>query len=73
MPKKILFETRPTAINLAWGLDKIMHIANQSTTVDEIRTNVVETAKKMAEEDIQINMAMGKKMVLNYLMIMILL
>ena len=58
--KKILFETRPTAINLAWGLDKIMHIANQSTTVDEIRTNVVETAKKMAEEDIQINMAMGK-------------
>ena len=56
--KKILFETRPTAINLAWGLDKIMHIANQSTTVDEIRTNVVETAKKMAEEDIQINMAM---------------
>ena len=58
--KKILFETRPTAINLAWGLNKIMHIANQSTTVDEIRTNVVETAKKMAEEDIQINMAMGK-------------
>ena len=58
--KKILFETRPTAINLAWGLNKIMHIANQSTTVDEIRTNVVETAKKMAEEDIQINMTMGK-------------
>ena len=58
--KKVLFETRPTAINLAWGLDKIMHVAEQSTTVDEIRTNVVETAKKMAEEDIQINMAMGK-------------
>jgi len=58
--KKVLFETRPTAINLAWGLDKIMHVAEQSTTVDEIRTNVVETAKKMAEDDIQINMAMGK-------------
>ena len=25
--KKILFETRPTAVNLAWGLDKIMEIA----------------------------------------------
>ena len=24
--KKILFETRPTAINLAWGLDKIMEV-----------------------------------------------
>jgi len=58
--KKILFETRPTAVNLAWGLNKIMQVANQAITVDEIRTNVVETAKKMAEEDIQINMAMGK-------------
>ena len=59
--KKILFETRPTAVNLAWGLEKIMQVANQGTTVDEIRKNVVEYAKKMAEEDIQINMAMGKK------------
>tara|TARA_Y100000590_G_scaffold446785_1_gene580995 strand:- start:16 stop:1050 length:1035 start_codon:yes stop_codon:yes gene_type:complete len=58
--KKTLFETRPTAVNLAWGLDKIMHVANQADNVDEIRTNVVETAKKMAEEDIQINMTMGK-------------
>jgi len=58
--KKILFETRPTAVNLAWGLNKIMQVANQAITVDEIRTSVVETAKKMAEEDIQINMAMGK-------------
>ena len=58
--KKILFETRPTAVNLAWGLDKIMQVASQAITVNEIRTNVVKTAKKMAEEDIQINMAMGK-------------
>tara|TARA_Y100000590_G_scaffold305413_1_gene344496 strand:+ start:972 stop:1997 length:1026 start_codon:yes stop_codon:yes gene_type:complete len=58
--KNILFQTRPTAINLAWGLDKIMQVAKQSSTVDEIRNNVVEHAKKMAEEDIQINMSMGK-------------
>tara|TARA_B100001123_G_C15329180_1_gene1030654 strand:+ start:3186 stop:4211 length:1026 start_codon:yes stop_codon:yes gene_type:complete len=58
--KNILFQTRPTAINLAWGLDKIMQVAKQSSTVDEIRNNVVEQAKKMAEEDIQINMSMGK-------------
>jgi len=58
--KKILFETRPTAINLAWGLDKIMVVANQADTVQEIRNNVVECAKKMAEDDIQINMSMGK-------------
>lgn len=58
--KKILVETRPTAVNLAWGLNKIMEVAKQATTVQEIRNNVVETAKKMAEEDIQINMTMGK-------------
>ena len=58
--KKILFETRPTAVNLAGGLEKIMEIANQGTSVDEIKNNIVETAKKMAEEDIQINMEMGK-------------
>ena len=58
--KKILFETRPTAVNLVWGLNKIMEVAKQATTVDQIRTNVVDAAKKMAEEDIQINMTMGK-------------
>ena len=58
--KKILFETRPTAVNLAWGLDKIMQVANNAETVDQIRTDVVEHAKKMAEEDIKINMSMGK-------------
>jgi methylthioribose-1-phosphate isomerase len=58
--KKILYETRPTAVNLAWGLDKIMLIAKQASTVEEIRTSIVDTAKKMAEDDIKINMAMGK-------------
>ncbi|MBL77113.1 MAG: S-methyl-5-thioribose-1-phosphate isomerase, partial [Chloroflexi bacterium] len=58
--KKILFETRPTAVNLAWGLDKIMEIANNANSVEQIRNDVVQTAKKMAEEDIQINMEMGK-------------
>ena len=58
--KKILFDTRPTAVNLAWGLNKIMEVAKQASTVDEIRNNVVETAKKMAQEDIEINMTMGK-------------
>jgi len=58
--KKILFETRPTAVNLAWGLDKIMKVAKDAKSVDEIRVSVVETAKQMAESDIQTNMAMGK-------------
>jgi len=58
--KKILFETRPTAVNLVWGLEKIMNVAKNSENVDQIRMSVVETAKQMAEDDIQINMSMGK-------------
>ena len=58
--KKILFETRPTAVNLSWGLDKIMQIAKNAENVDEIRKSVVDAAKRMADEDIQINMTMGK-------------
>ena len=68
--KKILFETRPTAINLSWGLEKIMKIAEQGKTVSEIRDTVIVKAKEMAEEDININKQMGK-MAQNYFMIMI--
>jgi len=58
--KKILFDTRPTAVNLAWGLDKVMDVAKNADTVDEIRSSVVETVKQMAEDDVQINMLIGK-------------
>jgi len=58
--KKILIQTRPTAVNLKWGLEKIMDVANKGTDVSDIQQSVIETAKKMAEEDIQTNMTMGK-------------
>lgn len=58
--KKILFETRPTAVNLAWGLEKIMEIAKKGNDANEVRKQIVETAQKMAIEDVEINMRMGK-------------
>ena len=58
--KNVLFETRPTAVNLAWGLEKIMQAAKSCKDVDEIKKTVIETAKQMADEDIKINMTMGK-------------
>ena len=58
--KKILFETRPTAVNLAWGLEKIILVAKKAGTVEEIKKNVVEVAKQMADDDIQTNMLIGK-------------
>jgi len=58
--KKILFETRPTAINLKWGLEKIMKVAKDGNDVTEIKESIIHAAKKMAEDDVKINMAMGK-------------
>ena len=58
--KKILFETRPTAINLSWGLEKIMDITKQCKTVSEVKDAVIAKAKQMAEEDIKTNKEMGK-------------
>jgi len=58
--KKILFETRPTAVNLAWGLEKIMSVTKGDKTVEQIRGSIIETAKQMARDDIQINMSIGK-------------
>ena len=58
--KKILFETRPTAVNLSWALGKIMKIAEQGKTVSEIKDSVIAKAKEMAEDDININKKMGK-------------
>jgi len=58
--RKILHDTRPTAVNLAWGLEQIMNIVNNGNTVQEIKDLIIATAKQMAEDDIKINMTMGK-------------
>ena len=58
--KKILFETRPTAVNLAWGLNKMMNVAKNCQNIDEIKESIVEAATSLAEDDVKINKALGK-------------
>jgi len=58
--RKTLYETRPTAVNLAWGLEQIMNIAKAGTDVTKTRQLIIQTAKQMAEDDIKINMTMGR-------------
>jgi methylthioribose-1-phosphate isomerase len=58
--RKVLFETRPTAVNLGWGLEKIMNVAKEGNYVSEIKNSVIETAKKMADEDVETNKKMGR-------------
>jgi methylthioribose-1-phosphate isomerase len=58
--KKILFETRPTAVNLVWGLNKMMNVAKNCQNIDKIKESIVEAATTLAEDDVKINKAMGK-------------
>ncbi len=58
--KKTLFETRPTAVNLSWGLEIIMEIAKQGNSISDIRESVINKAKQMADDDVQTNKKMGK-------------
>ena len=58
--RKILFATRPTAVNLAWGLNQIMKVANSEDSITKIKEGVINEARRMADEDIEINKKMGK-------------
>src|SRR5829696_1916795 len=48
-----------TAINLFWGLERIMEKAKDGKTVENIRKVILDEALKMAEEDIQNNKQLG--------------
>ena len=39
--KQIFFETRPTAVNLVWGLNQIMTVAELGNSVEEIKNIVI--------------------------------
>ncbi len=58
----LLSRTRPTAVNLAWGLRRLLELAKKSRdlSVSEIKAALVTEARKMREEDIQNNRAMGQ-------------
>jgi methylthioribose-1-phosphate isomerase len=57
---KILLQTRPTAVNLKWGLDKVMEESGKHETVQGIKENLVKLVKEMSDDDIQTNKNMGR-------------
>ncbi|RLI20361.1 S-methyl-5-thioribose-1-phosphate isomerase [Candidatus Bathyarchaeota archaeon] len=58
---KILRETRPTAINLFWAINRILEKACSFTgNVKELMSLVVSEAQKMADEDVATNRLIGK-------------
>lgn len=54
---------RPTAVNLAWAVDRIMGVVGgvgEERSADEIRHLVLEEAQRIADEDVEINKRMAE-------------
>ncbi len=62
----VLAATRPTAVNLKWGLDKIMRVAEDAAASSgnispaPVVRAVTDAAVRMASDDIEVNLAMGR-------------
>ena len=52
---------RPTAVNLAWAVDRLKRVADASKgSVNDIRTALLTEAQKLADEDVEINKRMAE-------------
>lgn len=57
-----LAKTRPTAVNLFWGIDRmrVLYLSMRHAPIEEIRARLVAEAQKIRAEDIAINEAIGR-------------
>jgi methylthioribose-1-phosphate isomerase len=57
----VLKSSRPTAVNLAWAVDRIMKTINSMNgSADDLRNAVLGEAQKLADEDVEINKRMAE-------------
>ena len=57
----ILKSTRPTAINLAWAVDRVMRMAGSfSGSADELRKAILDEAQRIADDDVKVNKRMAE-------------
>jgi methylthioribose-1-phosphate isomerase len=58
---ELIRKTRPTAVNLSWALDRIMKTAKDfSGNAKSLAILIVEEAQKIADEDTEANIRIGK-------------
>jgi methylthioribose-1-phosphate isomerase len=58
---RVLKAARPTAVNLAWAVDRLMGMAtsNEFRNPDDLREALLSEAQRIADEDVEINKRMG--------------
>ncbi len=56
---KSIVETRPTAVNLFYGVDRILKMIEPCVTVEEVREVALKEALRVADEDVITNKSLG--------------
>lgn len=57
----LLMGTRPTAVNLMWGINRVLRLVDQEWGSNErLFQELLTLAKSMADEDVRINLSMAK-------------
>ncbi len=58
---RVLKESRPTAVNLAWAVDRMLaYAAGLTGSKDEITAQMLSEAHRMAENDVEVNRRMAE-------------
>jgi methylthioribose-1-phosphate isomerase len=56
----LLRATRPTAVNLFWGIDRVLSKVRMSNSVREAKEAVAAEVKMMEDEDVEVNKKLGR-------------
>lgn len=57
----LLVNSRPTAVNLAWGVKRILEVVENQGSLEEIQQRILSEALTMAEEDVQTNLLLAQQ------------
>jgi methylthioribose-1-phosphate isomerase len=56
----LLKATRPTAVNLFWGIDRVLSTVRTASTVKEAKEKAASEVKSMEDEDVEVNKRLGR-------------
>ena len=57
---KTLIATRPTAVNLSWGVKRVIGAVEDARNIKEAKMFALDEAKAIADEDVKKNMQLGE-------------
>jgi methylthioribose-1-phosphate isomerase len=55
-----IIATRPTAVNLSWGVKRTLNAIEDANNIKEVRSFALDEAKAIADEDVEKNMQLGE-------------